>query len=277
MPDDLIAMFIDAHCHLQDERLSGLVPDILTRARAARVIACVCCGSAPDDWARVGMLADEHPGVLPAFGVHPWYAASASGDWLDRLARRLADNPGASVGEIGLDHAVKPRADTVQRDAFAAQVALARDLRRPFTVHCREAWAALLDVLRPWAPYPAGFVMHAYSGAPELIRELADMGALFSFAGSITYPGNRRAALTVPAVPEDRLLVETDSPDMLPVGGAPAGTSVADARPLNQLANLPIVAQRLAELRGVTPNAIMTLTTTNASKLWQLNPGSPAI
>jgi TatD DNase family protein len=268
-------MLFDAHTHLQDARLTRHIDAIMTAARRAGVAACVCCGTQPADWDRICELVARYPSIVPAFGVHPWYAAAAVGDWLHRIETRVTQLPTATIGEIGLDRALTPRTDEIQLQVFTAQIELAGALHRPFSLHCREAWGILVATLRRYAPFPAGFLVHAYSGSAELIPELAALGAYFSFAGGVVDPRTRRAARTVPAVPEDRLLVETDTPDMLPRGGVAAGLSDA-GRPLNQPANLPLTIRRLAELRGCDADAIAACTSRNAARLFGAPRPTPA-
>lgn len=254
----------DAHVHLQDERLAADRGGVVARAMAAGVTGMVCCGCTAGDWAAVAELADRVPGLIPAFGVHPWYVAGQPPDWLERLAGWLERHPAAGVGEVGLDHAVAERDDVRQAEYLAAQLALARARGRPVSVHCRRAWAALADALREAGPLPAGFVVHAYSGGIEFIDAVAAAGGYFSFSGSLTYPGNRRGAAAAAAVPAERLLIETDAPDMAPwVAGVRPDRTVP-----NEPANLPVVARRVAELRGMDVAELAALTARNARRLF---------
>lgn len=108
----------DTHCHLQDPRLAPQLDDILHRAQAAEVQRLLCCATGESDWNTVLALARQYPGsVIPALGIHPWYAADRSPDWLARLRALLASSCTA-VGEIGLDHALSPRNDADQNALF---------------------------------------------------------------------------------------------------------------------------------------------------------------
>ena len=171
------------------------------------------------------------------------------------------------MGEIGLDHVVKPRADTEQQAVLEAQLVLACELNRPVVMHCRKAWGLLMEMRGALKRLPRGFVIHAYSGGWELVSGLAGLGACFSFAGSVTWPHNVRAREAVPVVPADRLLVETDAPDMLPwQGGAVAPPP---GRRPNEPANVREVARAVAALRGVAEAEIETLTWQNACRIYQ--------
>ena len=139
-------MAYDTHCHLQDERLRPFLPQVMERAEQAGVARMLCCGSAESDWAGVAELAGRYPSVRPAFGLHPWYVAEATPDWVGSLRWRLQAWPTAVVGEIGLDHAVDPATYPAQEEAFLAQIRLAATLHRPVSVHCRRAYGRLINV-----------------------------------------------------------------------------------------------------------------------------------
>lgn len=240
----------------------------MARAAAAGVTRLMCCGSREADWMLLPDIARRFPAVRLSFGLHPWHAAGRSAGWLDRLQRRLDATP-AAIGEIGLDHALDPKSFPAQETVLLAQLRLAAERRRPVTLHCRRAWGRLIALLddRGWPP--AGFVLHAYSGSAELIPVLARRGAYFSFAGSITDPANRRGRAAVAAVPPDRLLVETDAPD-LPAALPPDAFALGlhDRRPLSEPAHLAHVLRAVAELRGHSPAELAALTAHNATTLF---------
>ncbi len=254
----------DAHAHLQDAAFAADLDGVFRRAATAGVRRIVVNGTSPRDWDAVAALAARTAAVAPAFGVHPWFPDGLPADWLDDLARRLAADPAATVGEIGLDTAVEPRDDRLQEAVFLAQLRLARDLRRPATLHCRRAWGRMLELLRAAGPHPAGLVLHSYGGGADLVPQLAALNACFSFSGTITYTRNTRSAAAARAVPPDRLLAETDAPD-LPPAGAPTGPA---GGPANEPANLPLVVAAIARARGVPMASAAALTSANAARLF---------
>ncbi len=261
-------ILFDAHAHLQDAALAADSGGVLRRAAGAGVRRIVVNGTSPRDWDAVAALAAGSPLVAPAYGAHPWFLDALPPDWLDDLARRLAGDASASVGEIGLDGAIEPRDETLQREVFLAQLRLARDLRRPASIHCRRAWGTMIDLLRAEGPHPAGLVLHSYGGGPDLVPPLTELNAHFSFSGTITHARNRRSPAAARAVPADRLLAETDSPDLPPEGlAAPA----AGGPPVNEPANLPLVVAALARARAREPEAVAALTWANGVRLF----GSP--
>jgi TatD DNase family protein len=261
----------DTHCHLQDPRLAPQLDDILHRAQAAEVQRLLCCATGESDWNAVLDIARQYPDlVIPALGIHPWYAADRTPDWLDHF-RALLANPIVVVGEIGLDHTVSPRNDADQHALFLTQIDLAAEFQRPVSLHCRQAWGSLIDLLQSAPRRPPVLVIHSYSGPPEIIPRLLPFNVYFSFSGSITRPNNRRAQAAVPAVPDNRLLLETDAPDLDPEP-VPDPDGVRPLGPPNEPANVRAVAHRLAGLRHSTFDEIARLTWNNACRVFGGNP-----
>jgi TatD DNase family protein len=258
----------DAHCHLQDERLAPQLEAVMARAAEAGVTRFLCCGSAESDWAAVAPLAKRFAGVRPSLGLHPWYVRERTAAWLDTLRARLLET-GAAVGEIGLDHVLDRATHADQEAVFLAQLDLAAELGRPVSVHCRQAWGRVLEILEARRAPPAGLMVHSFSGSPELVPRLTALGVYVSFSCSLARSGNTRGRRAAPLVRPDRLLAETDSPDIPPPPrpGA-AGLTDAQGRPLNEPANLPLVVATLAELRGETVEETARRTRENAERLF---------
>lgn len=236
----------DCHAHLQDAVFDGRLEEVVGRARAAGVGRIVVNGAYPGDWPAVAALAQQFPDLIrPAYGIHPLYVDRARDDWQADLRRRLEAEPNASVGEIGLDRSEAAGSIEPQLEVFEWQVRLAVELRRPFTIHCRRAWDLMLPRLQALGPFPRGFVLHSFNGGDGLVAPLAALGAYFSFSGTLTWPRNRRGPAALAVVPADRVLCETDSPDLAP--WRPDGDSASAP---NEPANLPLVVRRIAELRS---------------------------
>jgi TatD DNase family protein len=261
----------DSHCHLQDERLAPGLDEALRRAAAAGVRGLMCCGSAESDWPAVRALPGRFPGVAVSFGLHPWYVRDRTPGWREALRAVLASVP-SGVGEIGLDQAIEGADMADQERVFAEQYALSMELGRPASLHCRRAWGRLMERLRAFGPHPTGFVVHSYSGATELIAPLVQLNGYLSFSGSLTRPANARGHQAVRAVPADRLLLETDAPDIPP--------ALPDGEPctVNEPANLRYVVEAAARLRGARPEALAAQAWANAARLFSavLGPGFAA-
>ncbi len=258
--------YIDAHLHLADPAFSDGISAVLSAARAAGVSWFVVNATGPDDWERVAILAREHPGVIPCFGAHPWFVAGLPPDWTQQLWRRLREQPSA-VGEVGIDCWIEPRDEATQERVFMTQLDMARELERPVMVHCLRAWGWLMDLLSERSPLPAGMLIHAYGGPVELIKPLVRHNAYFSFAGNIFETKRHTARAAAAAVPLDRLLLETDAPDMLPPPDYRLLVHRRNEKEHNHPANLPKILEGVARLRGHSTEALADAVMANARRL----------
>ena len=260
---------IDAHNHLHDARLVPHRAAILAEIARLGITRAIVNGTREDDWPAVAALAGRHAFVLPSFGLHPWHVAARSPDWLARLRGNLDANPGAVIGEIGLDRWIAGYDPNAQGEVFTAQIALAAERNLPATVHCLRAWGPLWDLIRT-GPVPArGFLLHAYGGPAEMVRAFAARGAYFSF--NAYFLDDRKAAqrAVFERIPIARLLVETDAPDMRPPDDRNAHPlHDATGGPLNHPANLALAYTALAELRGLSVGQLTAQVAENFARLF---------
>ena len=251
----------DAHNHLQDPRLGEPGP-IIAAMRAAGVEHCTVNATQEADWPAVAALASAQPDfITPAFGIHPWHAHTATEGWVERLAELLENTPQAMLGECGLDRWVSTPSIDVQQPVFQAQLVLARELCRPVAIHCLKAWGALLDCLD--ACRPPCFLMHSYGGSLETARKLLPLGAWFSFSGSFLHPRKAAARDLFRHLPRERILLETDAPDM-----APPMEIISHPLPggINHPANLPAIGRALAAILDMDEEALAALIARNEAE-----------
>lgn len=264
----------DSHLHLHDPRLSPVLNSVI---QSAAVSAICNCATSPADWDSVATLAQRHLPfkVIPAFGVHPWYIDNLPDNWQSQLEKLLLHFPHAAVGEAGLDRVKRDTPLTTQLPILTAQLELASRHNRPISLHGARAWDQLADALAPYAHRLPAIICHGFGGSLESMQRLLNLGAYISIAGTVCNPKATRVRTAATTLPLDRLLIETDSPDLFPQGGIPANppNSPSNARPLNQPANLYLIAATIATLRHCHTATITTATTANA---WQaLTPPSP--
>ncbi len=262
--------WFDAHCHLQDPRLDTVRPRVLERAVAAGVGRLHVAATCEADWPAVAALADAHSSViLPSFGLHPWFIRDRSAHWLEALRTRLAARP-AGIGEIGLDGRMHDGLDADREAVFRAQLELSGELALPASIHCRDAWGPMLETLLALPPHPAGLLIHAYSGPPDVLPELARRNIHISFGGTLTRARNHRARRNALAVPAGRFLLESDAPDLPPeLPGAAADVLTGpDGKRLSEPAQVPYVGRILATLRNEMPAEIAAVTTATAERLF---------
>ncbi len=238
----------DAHLHLADERLFPEADRIMEQLRALGVSRLVVNGTGPEDWGRVADLARRFPEVWPSFGLHPWRVNEVAAGWREELQGWLDEFPGAGLGEIGLDRWIEGYDLPKQKQVFLEQLALADQVAGPISVHVLRAWGALIECLDAW-PKPRPFLLHSYGGSRELVRELVERGAWFSLSGYFFRPDKAAKLEVFREVPEDRLLLESDAPDMLP----PDTLRIAQCQDpdLNHPANIAAIYTAYAHWRGI--------------------------
>jgi TatD DNase family protein len=236
---------IDSHCHLADDAFSGDLAEVVGRAKAAGVATAMCILSAdePEEVARAAVVREVWPEVVFAAGVHPHRAggfrdrpAAAA----DATAAAWRATNGRALGEIGLDYHYDFAPRDVQRDVFAAQLALAGSLGRPVVIHTREATADTMAVLREASP-PVRGIMHCFTGTTAEARLALDLGLHISLSGILTFPRAETLREVAAFVPADRLLVETDAPFLAPV---------PHRGRRNEPAWVALTVDRLAAVRG---------------------------
>ena len=206
-------MLIDAHLHLQDVRLDGVRPQMAKLIESENIRQLVVNGTREGDWGKVVDCADSFSQVIPSFGLHPWWLNERSSNWLHHLEEHLTAFP-AAVGEIGLDCWFRKDNIEEQEEVFLLQWELANRLGLPVSVHCLKAWGRLLDLVRRVPHLGPGFLLHSYSGPVEMIQEWVAMGARFSISGYFAHPRKASRKKVFEQIPFDRLLIETDAPDM---------------------------------------------------------------
>jgi len=264
----IVMRLVDSHLHLQDFGAGADVSKVIGEAAAAGVTVLVCNGTAEDDWLTVLGYAGEYPMVVPCLGLHPWFVAERSENWLSTLEDLVRTNT-CGVGEIGLDRLIENVDAAVQEECFRLQLELARKYSRPAMIHCIRAWGWLMDVLRSEAVVPSGMLFHAYGGSAELVKELANMGGYFSFSGKTLSQSFEKARKAIAAVPIDRLLIETDAPAMLPPERFRKASVLSDeGKELNHPANLPAILDGIAELLGLLPDELRKTLWENAQRFF---------
>ena len=251
----------DSHCHIPYD---GVDESVIADARAAGVTRLVTIGTDAQQSAAAIDVARRHDGVWATVGLHPHDAKNG----VDTILPLLAD-PDAkvvAVGECGLDYHYDHSPRDVQRDAFAAQIALAHAHDLALVIHTREAWDDTFDVLQA-SRVPARTVFHCFTGGEPEARRALDTGAHLSFSGIVTFKAAADVQAAARMCPMDRLLVETDAPYLAPVPhrGQP-----------NRPAWVSVVGAAVAALKGVAAEVVQSVTWDNAEGLFGLqSPGGP--
>ena len=253
--------FVDSHAHLADPAFDGDRDDVLARARTAGASALVCIGESLAAADRAAAIAAAHPGfVFWTAGVHP-HDASGFDERADVPALRERLAAGAvAVGECGLDYHYDHSPRDRQRDAFAAQLALAAEVSRPLVVHTREAEADTRGMLHEAARAGVRGVLHCFTGTADLARSALEADWYVSFSGIITFSRWSDDAL-LRLIPADRLLAESDAPYLAPV---------PHRGRRNEPAWVAHTVARLARARGADPLDLGATTASNTRRLFGL-------
>lgn len=253
----------DSHAHLYWKSFDPDRAEVLARARAAGVDRMVVVGTDLETSRAAFALAAGDLGLFPTAGVHPHDAAAADAAVLAGIEALCRRPECVAVGETGLDFfkEYSPRADQVER--YAWHLDLARRLKKPLVIHCRDAHAENVRLLRAFEGVRG--VMHCYSFGPEELGPYLELGLCISFSGMVTYPANAANRAAAALVPLDRLLVETDCPYLAPQGRRGKR---------NEPAFVAETLRFVAELRGESPEALAEATSANATTLFALPHGA---
>lgn len=253
-------MLFDTHAHYDDEAFDADRDTVLTALPGQGVGLVLNPGCDVESSRKAVQYAAAYPHVYAAVGIHPENCGGYTAGDLAVL-EKLAQQPGvAAIGEIGLDYywAENPPRE-LQQQVLRDQLALARELALPVIIHGREAHADTLAIIREF-PGITG-VFHCFSGSPEMAQELLKLGWYLGFDGPVTYKNARRAPEVAAVTPLDRMLIETDSPYMTPV-------PYRGKR--NDSGYVHLVAEKLAEWKGVTPEEMARITTENGKRLFRI-------
>ena len=248
----------DSHAHYDDEAFAPDREEVLASLAGAGVEAVMNIGADLESSRAAAELARTHDFIWAAVGVHPHGAADLPEDWLRQLEELAALPKVRAIGEIGFDYHYDAGWKEAQRRAFEEQLRLAARLSLPVVIHDREAHGDTMELLRRYRP--AG-VVHCYSGSAEMAKEVLSLGMYIGFTGVVTFKNARKALEAAEVVPLDRLLVETDCPYMAP---EPFRGRRCDS------AMLPYTIQKLAQVKGVSPQELARAAAENARRLFAI-------
>lgn len=251
-------MLFDTHTHISHGQFDADREQVLARAAAAGVGLLMDVADSLAASRRVLAMAAQVAGCYAAVGIHPHHA----GEWDDAAGQRLQALARApkvrAIGEIGLDYYYNFSPRHQQAAAFRAQIRLARELGLPIIIHDRDAHADVVQILEEEGAAEVGGIMHCWSAGWEMAERVLALGFHLGFGGSVTYPKNAEVQEVAARVPLDRLLVETDCPYLAPV---------PHRGRRNEPAHVKVVAEFLAQLRGLPYEVLAGVTLENGKRL----------
>ena len=264
-------MFTDSHCHLTFPELAGDMPGVRAAMAAARVTRALCISTTMEEFPSVQALATEYDNFWASAGVHP-DSEDVHEPSVAELVAATQMPKVVAIGETGLDYyQMEERkggrgiADMEwQRERFRTHIRAARQVGVPLVIHTRAASDDTLAILREEGEQggagSAGGVFHCFTETREVARAALDLGFYVSLSGIVTFKNARQLHEVATLIPDDRLLIETDSPYLAPV---------PYRGKINTPAYVPHVAARLAELRGTSAEHIGELTSANFTRLFK--------
>lgn len=247
-------LLIDSHAHLNDEKLLPLAGEIHDTMERDGLRAIINVGYDRES-SECAYKLTEYENYFAAVGIHPHDAKTATQGDYERFAELVTRDKVVAIGEIGLDfyYDLSPR--EVQERVFIEQLDLAHSLKMPVIIHLRDAYGAMLKLLKDNKKLTEyGILLHCYSGSKEILTELAKLGAYFSFGGAITFKNATDKPDVVRATPKDRLLLETDCPYMTPV---PYRGKTNEPKYVN------LVADKVSEILSVSREEVAETTARN--------------
>lgn len=252
-------MFVDTHAHLSNERLKNNLKEVIDYAKDMGVEKIICSGSDMLSSRESVAIASQFDNVYATIGVHPQDVEDFNQSTLYELCELAKNKKVVGIGEIGLEYMEGRPDKEKQKDAFRSQIRLAQELNVPIVIHSREAISDTISVLKEFKNIKG--TLHCFSESLESAKIILNLGLHISIGGVVTFKNGRKLQEVVPELPIDRILLETDCPYLAPE---------PNRGKLNQSAYIPLIAEKIASLKGLSVSEIATATTNNARRLFNL-------
>ncbi|MBN2089585.1 TatD family hydrolase [candidate division KSB1 bacterium] len=208
--------FFDTHIHLDATEFDSDRDIVWQRAKKAGVVKAINVGVFPDRWKKISGLADEYAGIMPGIGIHPMVTNAVDETSLEQMQKLLKSGRFKMIGEIGLDSLYDDCPLAVQEKFFRSQLTMSLQFNLPIALHIRKQHQQVLRILDDFGRKEWAGIAHCFSGSLEQAQEFIKRGFLISLAGPLTNPDARRLQRVARELPIQRLVVETDSPDLPP-------------------------------------------------------------
>lgn len=256
-----MALLFDSHCHLDDEQFDSDRESLLLGLQAQGIANCLCVGSDIQSSEACLAIAEQHPFIFAACGIHPHVAGKAVNEDFVKLVNLLKYPKAVALGEAGLDYHYDFSPRDIQKSVLERQIEIAEQAHLPIVLHVREAHGDMISLLRARKSRDNPGIIHCFSGSAESAVEYVKMGYMISFSGSISFKNAEKLRLAALAVPRDRLLIETDSPYLSPM---------PDRGRRNDPSKVRLVCESLAKVCGISFETMAELTLNNARQVFSL-------
>lgn len=255
-------MLFDSHAHYNDKKFNEDRDKLLSSMQENNVGLIMNSCSSLEEVPDIFEICEKYPFIYASVGIHPHEAENLTEADMDKL-KKYAENPKVkAIGEIGLDYFYDFSPRDIQKKWFSRQVDIARELKMPVIIHDRDAHKDCMDILREHHVERAGGVFHCYAGSVEMAKEILDWGMYIAFGGSLTFKKSVRPVEVAKYVPLDRIVIETDCPYLTPE---------PHRGKRNSSLYIHYVAEKLAQIKGVSVEEIERVTFDNAKKCFGIN------
>lgn len=252
----------ETHAHYDDRAFDEDRDSLIRSLPGAGIRKAVNIGARMEGAVRSAELSDEYDFFYAAVGIHPSECGDMTEADIEKLRGLAREHKKVvAIGEIGLDyHYPEPERDW-QKKWFVRQIELAKELGLPVVIHSRDAAEDTADILRRTGAGEVSGVIHCYSYSPEMARTFLDMGFYIGVGGVVTFKNAKKLVRTVEETPMERIVIETDSPYLAPV---------PHRGERNSSLNLPLVIDKIAEIKGMSPDEVADITYENAMKMYRI-------
>lgn len=254
-------MLFDSHAHYEDNRFKDDRDELLSSMNENNVGYIMNSCSSISDFTTLFELSEKYPFLYISVGVHPHEVKDLDDADMDIIKQACKREKVKAIGEIGLDYFYDNSPRDLQKKWFARQIELAKEVNLPIVIHDRDAHADTMDILRKADITKIGGEFHCYAGSVEMAREILNWGMYIAFGGTLTFKNARKTIEVAEYVPLDRILLETDSPYLTPE---------PHRGERNSSLCLKYVAEKLAEIKGVSVEEVERITTENAKKCFRI-------
>jgi TatD DNase family protein len=254
-------MLFDTHVHLNAEQFNEDLQEVIDRAQAEGVERMVVVGFDRPTITKAIELCETYDFIYASVGWHPVDAIDMKPEDLEWLRELSAHPKVVALGEMGLDYHWDKSPKDIQKEVFKKQIQLAKEVQLPIIIHNREATSDIVEILKEEGAAEVGGIMHCFSGSVETAKECLDMNFYISLGGPVTFKNAKKPKEVAEAIPLDRLLIETDCPYLAP-------HPYRGKR--NEPAYVKLVAEQIAELKGISYDEVAKVTTENAKKLFDI-------
>lgn len=248
----------DSHAHYTDKAFNDDRENLLGSLRESGICGVINCGADLKSSQGSLELSEKYDFIFAAYGIHPEEIDGLPDNYIDVLREMATNEKCVAIGEIGLDYYWRQDNKEKQKEVFEKQIILAKELNLPIIVHDREAHGDTLEILKRHKPQG---VLHCFSGSTEMAKEILRLGMFIGLGGALTFKNAKKPLEVAEALPLDRLLLETDCPYMAPV---PMRGKRNDSR------YIPYVAEKFAEIKGISPQEVLNAATENTKKLFDI-------